>query len=202
MSGFLSVCIALGMALSPTGCRRNDAATPEASARAAEPPAQVIEVSPVASAAYDLQFLDTMPKHHQMSIDMVRIAEGKFSDKELGRLAKKMAEDQGKENAQMKQWREQWFPGAPNAENMQMPGMASMGNMDMSHMQTASGTELDRMFVDMMVPHHQSGIEMARDALAKAEHQEIRDLAEKMIAKQQKEIDEMQRWKARRSSAK
>lgn len=57
---------------------------------------------------------------------------------------------------QLRQWRDQWYPGAAPAENMQMPGMSSM-NMEMSHMQAMSGHALDMMFIDMMIPHHEGG---------------------------------------------
>ena len=74
-------------------------------------------------------------------------------------------------------------------------GMSSGMNMDMSHMQSTSGNALDMMFIDMMIPHHEGGITMGQDALAKAEHPELKELAQKMIDKQTKEIDQMQQWK-------
>ena len=62
---------------------------------------------------------------------------------------------------------------------------------------SATGTEaplgdFDQMFIDMMVPHHQAATEMAQIALDRAEHPEIRTMAEEMIAKQQAEIEELQ----------
>ncbi len=106
-----------------------------------------------------------------------------------------MTADQKTEMAQLKAWRDQWYPGAANAENMAMPGMSSMG-MDMGHMQMMGpGHDFDLMFIDMMVPHHQGAIEMSRDALAKAERQEIKDFAQKVIDMQTKEIEQMNAWK-------
>jgi uncharacterized protein (DUF305 family) len=51
--------------------------------------------------------------------------------------------------------------------------------------------EFDRMFIDMMVPHHQSAIEMARIALERSQDPDIRRIAEKIAASQQQEIDRM-----------
>lgn len=48
------------------------------------------------------------------------------------------------------------------------------------------------MFIDMMVPHHQAATEMAQIALERAEHAEIRTMADEMIVKQQAEIEELQ----------
>ncbi len=153
------------------------------------------------SRAYDLQFLDSMSKHHQMAIDMAKMGQDKFAHRELKAMAGKMVGDQEKEVAQMKRWREEWYPGAPNAESVEMPGMSST-SMDPSHMQTMSGKELDGMFLEMMIPHHQSAIGMARDALAKADHPEIKDLAQKIVSAQQKEIEQMQNWKSKWSAGK
>lgn len=150
---------------------------------------------PAATSAYDLMFIDTMTKHHQMALDMAKAGAPKFASKELEALAGKMVEDQTSEIAQLRQWRDQWYAGAAPSENMEMPGMSGMGNIDMSHMQMMNGKALDVMFVDMMTPHHEGAIAMSKDALEKAEHQEIKDFSQKVIDAQQKEIAQMQQWK-------
>ena len=178
-------------------CKAQETTTTDASATMATETSSTMAISDTAasSAPYDLQFLDTMAKHHQMAVDMIKMSEGTFVHAELKQAGQKMLAEQQKEIDQMKQWREQWYPGAPPAENMQMPGMAASMNMDMSHMQSMSGNAHDTMFIDMMIPHHQGAIDMSRDALTKAEHQELKDMAQKIIADQQKEIDQMKQWK-------
>jgi uncharacterized protein (DUF305 family) len=57
------------------------------------------------------------------------------------------------------------------------------------------GQEFDLMFIDMMIPHHESAIAMAQVALARAEHEELRMLAQEIIAGQQAEIDRMTAWR-------
>jgi uncharacterized protein (DUF305 family) len=79
--------------------------------------------------------------------------------------------------------------GAPPAMNMHMPGMAEGMSMDMSHMTHMSGNELDVMFIDMMTPHHQGALAMAEDALAKAEHPEVKQFAQAIIDAQTREIE-------------
>lgn len=200
--------LAVGLVVPIVACQRQESGTAE-TAVAAAPASDVASSVPesTAAAAYDLQFLDSMSKHHQMAIDMAKAGHDKFMHTELKDMANKIVEDQEREIAQMKQWRDQWYSGAAPAESMQMPGMASM-NMDMTHMQMAvrhtrrPGKQLDLMFIDMMIPHHQGAIEMARDAMARAEHQEIKDLAQKMITEQQKEIDQLKQWKSRWSTEK
>ncbi len=78
-----------------------------------------------------------------------------------------------------------------------MEGMQDMegmdhGSMDMSAMSqemvAPNGEYSDAAFVDSMVPHHEGAVEMAEVALDKAEHQEIRTLAQEIIDAQRAEI--------------
>ena len=147
-----------------------------------------------ASADYDLQFIDTMTKHHQMAVIMSETAQQKASDAKVKEFGRKGAEDQKKDIERLAAWRQQWHVNAADASSMHLPGAASM-NMDMSHMQTSSGHDFDMMFVDMMIPHHRGAIEMARDALQKAQRQELKDFAQETIDKQEKEIAELEAWK-------
>jgi uncharacterized protein (DUF305 family) len=64
---------------------------------------------------------------------------------------------------------------------------AEMKNMKMSG-------DVDRDFVMAMKRHHQHGIEMAQIALRDGKDQEARRFAEKVVAEQQKDIAEMDRW--------
>jgi uncharacterized protein (DUF305 family) len=59
----------------------------------------------------------------------------------------------------------------------------------------AAGGEIDRQFIDMMVPHHQSAVEMAKLAQERAQHSEIKALAADIIASQQSEIGRMKSWR-------
>lgn len=55
--------------------------------------------------------------------------------------------------------------------------------------------EFDQMFIDMMVPHHQGAVEMARLAQERAERPEIRQMAEEVIKAQDAEIEQMRQWR-------
>jgi uncharacterized protein (DUF305 family) len=169
-----------------------------------EMPGMAMKSSPnAASAPYDLQFIDTMSEHHQSAIDMAKIAEMNAQHAEVKSLARSIVADQQKEISQMKSWRDQWYAGKPPAMNMEMPGMMdSMKGMDMSKMKATSGNAFDLMFIDMMTPHHQGAVTMAREALTKSDHPEIKKLAQQIIDAQEKEIALMNKWKAAWSGAK
>ena len=154
-----------------------------------------------ASAPYDLQFLDTMSRHHQSAVDMAKAAVEKAQHPELKAFAQKIIADQNKEIAQMKDWREKWFTGKPAAMNMEMPGMSDgmkmMSGDGMKKMEAATGNDFDLMFLDMMTPHHAGAVVMSKEALTKAEHPEIKALANNIIKAQEAEIKMMADWKAK-----
>jgi uncharacterized protein (DUF305 family) len=60
----------------------------------------------------------------------------------------------------------------------------------------AAPEPFDLAFITVMIPHHQSAIAMAQVALQKATHQEIKDLARAIIDAQEREIAEMESWRA------
>ena len=61
-----------------------------------------------------------------------------------------------------------------------------------------SGAAFDRMFLQMMIRHHEGAIEMARAASQQGQHPDVRELAEKVVADQAAEIDEMRELLATR----
>src|SRR6266704_6081155 len=56
------------------------------------------------------------------------------------------------------------------------------------------GAEFERSFLQQMIQHHHSGLEMAKLASDHTKRPELREFAEKMIAAQQQEIDQMTKW--------
>lgn len=76
--------------------------------------------------------------------------------------------------------------------------MRAMMGMHTPMMEAMRATDPDVGFVKGMIPHHQAAIDMARAVLQFGTDQQTRAWAEKIIAAQQAEIDEMQEWLRRR----
>lgn len=56
------------------------------------------------------------------------------------------------------------------------------------------GAEFEQSFLQQMIQHHRSGIEMAKLVNDHTSRAELKEFANKMIANQQQEIDEMSEW--------
>jgi uncharacterized protein (DUF305 family) len=53
----------------------------------------------------------------------------------------------------------------------------------------------DKAFIDAMIPHHESAIEMARVAYDKSGNPKIKELASDIIDAQEREIGQMKQWR-------
>jgi uncharacterized protein (DUF305 family) len=56
--------------------------------------------------------------------------------------------------------------------------------------------DMDRHFIEQMIPHHEDAVAMADLALTRAEHPELKQLAETIIRDQTREIVQMRTWYA------
>ncbi|HET9239910.1 MAG TPA: DUF305 domain-containing protein [Oligoflexus sp.] len=80
--------------------------------------------------------------------------------------------------------------GSHASQEMQMAMKAmceKMDGMQLSH-------EANQDFVKMMIPHHQSAVDMAQAYLKEGTDPEIVDLAQKIIEAQKKEIEILTNW--------
>ncbi len=93
-------------------------------------------------------------------------------------------------------------PASPNPSTTTAPGM-DHGKMmpqggDMHHMGMDLGpadAEFDLRFIDAMTPHHQGGVDMAKEAKQKSKRPEIQKLANAILKAQNQEIAQMQQWR-------
>ena len=75
---------------------------------------------------------------------------------------------------------------------------SSGADMTMSQMSAGltdkSGDDFDAAFLSAMIEHHEGAIEMADLAATRAEHEQIRKLAQEVIGAQEGEITQMEQW--------
>jgi uncharacterized protein (DUF305 family) len=139
------------------------------------------------SQPFDAQFIDSMIPHHQGAIAMAEQALEQAGHAELKQMAEAVIAAQTQEIEQMTAWRQAWYPDLAPTGGMGM----SMGDMELSGDESKP---FDPRFLEAMIAHHQGAIDMARMAQQMAEHEEIRTLADAIIAAQQTEIEQMRGW--------
>lgn len=72
---------------------------------------------------------------------------------------------------------------------------SSMSMTDMNkELANKTGDDFDKAFLEMMIAHHQSAIDMANLSPTRAKHDEIKTLSQSIITAQNKEISDMQQW--------
>lgn len=86
------------------------------------------------------------------------------------------------------------MPAGATATESAQAYMAAMNKLfeEMSAMQMTGDPDMD--FAMMMIPHHQSAIAMAEELLKSGKDENLKKMAEKMKADQEKEVGELQKW--------
>ncbi|MET7773363.1 DUF305 domain-containing protein [Nocardia sp. NPDC005366] len=185
--------------------------------------AATISASPSSGAAVagehndaDVRFAQDMIGHHNQAVQMAALAPGRSTDQAVLELAVRIQQAQGPEVTTMTGWLQTWgsatatvtatatsMPGMghgatpmPSMGHSAMPGMMSLEQM--SRLAGVGGTDFDRMWLTMMIEHHQGAIEMARTELAQGANPDAKKLAQKIIDDQQTEITQMQAMLAQR----
>jgi uncharacterized protein (DUF305 family) len=149
--------------------------------------------------ATDGAFLVSMVEHHRGALRMAELGRERAQHAPLRRLSGEITAAQQEEIDRMETIHERLFDeplGEIEHGSLGMAGHEMGMDMDMPHLESAR--RFDRAFIDMMIPHHQGAIRMARVQLAQgSEDDELRELSEAIVAAQSEEIERMDRWRER-----
>jgi uncharacterized protein (DUF305 family) len=143
----------------------------------------------------DGAFIAGMVPHHESAIEMAEIAEEKADHPEIEELAANIISSQEAEIGELEAAHERIFDEPlSEAEHEPMEMSAEMmGEVDMAELENAKPFDLT--FIDMMIPHHQGAIEMARAELADGQDAELMEIAQRIIDAQSAEIEDMNSWR-------
>jgi uncharacterized protein (DUF305 family) len=142
----------------------------------------------------DERFIDAMIPHHRGAIDMAEVALENAEHQEIIELSRNIISSQQAEIEELKFIKQEEFGTSDVPMEMSQQQMRGMGVM-VDPQQLANREPFDRAFIDAMIPHHQSAIEMAVVAHEKSTIPEIKELAENIVSAQQKEIEQMEQWR-------
>lgn len=149
----------------------------------------------------DVTFAQQMVPHHQQAVEMAKLVPSHSTNQKVLELASQIQRAQDPEIQKMTGWLQTWGAPAPttgmNMPGMNMPGMdhGSMPGMmtsdDMTKLGQVKGAAFDRLWLQMMIQHHQGAVEMAKTELQQGASNEAKQLAQQIIDTQQKEIATM-----------
>lgn len=183
---------------------------------AASPMAGIMMGTPMAGDGHDMagmtmefdqMYIDMMLPHHASIIALAQAAQDRLTNERLQAIAENIITSQSAENEELRGYREAWYgsdQSMPMDEAMMgtmmemMPGMGDMASMrqqmDPLALVTAfcAGEDADQTFIALTIPHHEMAIRASEAALDQATHEELRAVAERVIADQQREIEELE----------
>lgn len=141
----------------------------------------------------DRAFATEMIAHHQMAIEMAKMAQTEAGHAEIKQLAGDIIEAQRSEITKLRSIVSELAAAGVEPGDLGVPEEDRGMDMKMSDLEGAD--PFDRHFIDMMVPHHEGAIAMARAEMSKGENSALRELAEAIISAQQAEVNKMRDWR-------
>ena len=142
----------------------------------------------------DRRFIDAMIPHHEGAVEMAEVALKNAEHDEIERLAEDIVSTQEAEIRELKSIKKKEFGTSKVPMGMDAREMEGMGMMADSQT-LASKDPFDKAFIDNMIPHHRSAIEMAELAAKQTRNPEIKRLASGIVEAQEREISQMKRWR-------
>jgi uncharacterized protein (DUF305 family) len=174
---------------------------------------------PPSDTSAEAGFARDMQMHHRQAVEMSLLVRDGSQNEEVRRLAYDILNTQGHQAGQMYGWLETWglsqtgpeasmtwmsrpaidgsthehsaaadapthSPGDP------MPGYATAEQM--AGLDAATGTDADRIYLELMIAHHLGGVEMAEAVLARSDEPVVVDLAESVVTSQTSEVAYME----------
>ena len=211
----LGATLAMTMMLLIGGCS-NAQDSQETSTSTADSPAGS-ESATVHNAA-DVAFVTGMIPHHQEAVEMSDLVLAQpdpspGSDEAVRAIARQVRDAQAPEIEQMKTWLKDWGMGGDTVtddgggemdghdmdggdmDGADMGGAAMNGMLtesQMNELSQATGAELDQLYLELMIIHHEGAIGMAQTELKEGKNPAALKLAQGVIDTQQAEIKQMQ----------
>ena len=152
--------------------------------------------------ATDVGFAQGMIPHHAQAIEMADLALTNTKNPDVLALANTIKAAQSPEIEKLSGWLGNWGQSVPSTASGSMDhDMSGMGGMmmdgmmsqaDMDRLETSTGTEFDRLWIELMIQHHEGAVKMSKTEVADGKNPDAIALAQAIIASQQAEITTME----------
>ncbi len=143
-------------------------------------------------------FLRDMNMHHSQAVEMAMIIRDRTEDPDLFLLATDIALTQSQQMGGMQGYLESWdLPFAGSEEPMAwmghagepMPGLATPEQVQ--QLKDLPVAEAEVLFLQLMIRHHQGGVDMAEAILDRSDQPQVELMANRVVLLQDSEIDTM-----------
>ncbi|MBT2502125.1 DUF305 domain-containing protein [Curtobacterium sp. ISL-83] len=141
----------------------------------------------------DVMFAQGMLPHHQQAIEMsdMLLKKGTGVRADVVTLAKQITTEQRPEITQLRSWLTSWGAGTSmSGMDHSMSGM--MSDSDMTALDTASADDAGKLFLQQMVEHHTSAVDMAKTEVATGKNPDAVAMAKSIVSSQTEQITRME----------
>jgi len=140
----------------------------------------------------DVTFAQMMKPHHEQAVEMADMILAKDGiSTEVTDLATQIKDAQGPEISQLEEWITAWgADDSMSGMDHSMDGM--MSDEDMSALESATGVEAEKLFLEQMTMHHEGAVEMAQTEVDEGQNADAIEMANTIVQTQTEEIATMQ----------
>ena len=139
----------------------------------------------------DLDFAAQMRIHHQGAVAMAQLELAQGRDAQLRSLAEQMIRSQQAEIAQF----DRYLSGRKHSAGAQPSAFYTAAHASMQHPSDGNNKgSVDEQFARLMIPHHQSGVQMAEQYVPLAKDDGLKKTAQNISSTQKKEIATLESW--------
>ena len=196
--------IAAGMACLLTGATGSAAQPPIVQPGAPGEPSRAIsaaEASDLAGIRFseaDVKFMQGMISHHAQALEMTALAAARSGRDAMRRLAQRIELSQEDEIAMMQEWLRARKQAVTEVDAHHAPGWQPMPGMltgeEMDRLAAAQAAAFDRLFLELMIKHHQGALTMVENLLDQrgaAQDSQLFAFTSDITSDQSMEIDRM-----------
>lgn len=139
----------------------------------------------------DFRYAQMMIEHHGQALVMTGLVPERASADTVKRLADRISAGQKPEIGAMEGWlkRNGGDRHKEHHDHTGMPGMATDAQIE--ELRAAEGKAFDKLFLELMITHHQGAITMATEALTEGNDVIVEEMASDVVAQQTVEINRM-----------
>ncbi|MDP8992271.1 MAG: DUF305 domain-containing protein [Actinomycetota bacterium] len=140
----------------------------------------------------DVSFVQAMIPHHEQAIHMVELALEHGNSPDVRKLATTIKIKQEEELKTMEHLLHEWHMKKEEhgGHGPEHPGMLSEEKL--KELEETEGVEFDKLFLELMIEHHEGAIHLAEEAEHKGENEEVEKLAAEIKRGQEHEIEKME----------